>query len=195
MAFLRVTWGILIASYMDDILIQGSSPSQVCLHAFFPKQQTTLLGFILVSVSMTVSCPLGRITWENFDGHLHGWYSHQGVLLSTGAFICTWGYFTVLGSGLVPNLEEGCFFPKSTGYPSWLLPILALFWTLSLWLLLALQMGLPDCSLCAGVWRTLSLCMVLSVFLAQWSMCVQCHLLYAALQCFSEVTPGSISLC
>ena len=72
MAFLRVTWGILIASYMDDILIQGSSPSQVCLHAFFPKQQTTLLGFILVSVSMTVSCPLGRITWENFDGHLHG---------------------------------------------------------------------------------------------------------------------------
>ena len=72
MAFLRVTWGILIASYMDDILIQGSSLSQVCLHAFFPKQQTTLLGFILVSVSMIVSCPLGRITWENFVGHLHG---------------------------------------------------------------------------------------------------------------------------
>ncbi len=117
MAFLRVTWGILIASYMDDIFIQGSSPSQVCLHALFPKQQTTLLGFIFVSVSMTVCCPSGRFTWENFDGHLHGWYSHQGVLLSTGAFICTWGYFTVLGSGLVPNLEEGCFFPKSTGYP------------------------------------------------------------------------------
>ena len=37
MAFLRVTWGIWIASYMDDILIQGFSPSQVCLHAFFPK--------------------------------------------------------------------------------------------------------------------------------------------------------------
>ena len=72
MAFLRVTWGILIASYMDDILIQGFSPSQVCLHAFFPKQQITLLGFILVSVSMTVSCPLGRITWENFVGYFHG---------------------------------------------------------------------------------------------------------------------------
>ena len=32
-AFLRVTWGILIAICMDDILIQGSSPSQVYLHA------------------------------------------------------------------------------------------------------------------------------------------------------------------
>ena len=72
MAFLRVTWGIWIASYMDDILIQGFSPSQVCLHAFFPKQQTTLLRFILIFVSMTVSCPLGRITWESFDSHLHG---------------------------------------------------------------------------------------------------------------------------
>ena len=71
-AFLVVTWGILIATYMDDILIQGSSPSQVCLHAFFPKQQTTHLGFILVSVSMTVSCPPDKITWENFDSHLHG---------------------------------------------------------------------------------------------------------------------------
>ena len=117
MAFLRVTWGIRIASYMDDFLIQGFSPSQVCLHAFFPKQQATLLRFILIFVSMTVSCPLGRITWESFDGHLHGWYSHQGILLSAGALLCTWGYFTVLGSGLVPNLEEGCFFPKSSGYP------------------------------------------------------------------------------
>ena len=36
---------------------------------------------------------------------------------------------------------------------------------------------------------------VLSVFLAQWSLFVQCHLLYAALQCFSEVAPGSISFC
>ena len=42
-------------------------------------------------------------------------YSHQGVLSSTGAFICTGGYITVLGSGLVPNLEEGCFFSKFTG--------------------------------------------------------------------------------
>ena len=80
-AFLRVTWGILIAIYMDDILIQGSSPSQVYLHAqvaalllmvvgwslnwkksdFFPKQQTTHLGFVLDSVSMTVSCPPDKI--------------------------------------------------------------------------------------------------------------------------------------
>ena len=44
MAFLRVTWGILIASYMDDILIQGSSPSQVFLHA----QVAALLFMVLV---------------------------------------------------------------------------------------------------------------------------------------------------
>ena len=75
-AFLRVTWGILIAIYMDDILIQGSSPSQAFLHAqvsalllmvlgwslnwkksdFFPKQETTHLGFVWNSVSMTISC-------------------------------------------------------------------------------------------------------------------------------------------
>ena len=80
-AFLRVTWSILIAIYMDDILIQGSTPSQVYLHAqvsalllmvlgwslnwkksdFIPKQQTTHLGFILDSVSMTVSCPPDKI--------------------------------------------------------------------------------------------------------------------------------------
>ena len=68
-AFLRATWGILIAIYMDDILIQGSSPSQVYLHAqvaallfmvlgwsliwknsvFFPRQQTTYLGFVLAT--------------------------------------------------------------------------------------------------------------------------------------------------
>ena len=34
-----------------------------------------------------------------------------------------------------------------------------------------------------------------SVFLAQWSLWVQYHLLDAALQCFSEVAPGSISFC
>ena len=71
----------MIAIYMDDILIQGSSPSQVYLHAqvaallfmvlgrslnwkksdFFPKQWTTHLGFVLDSVSMTVSCPSDKI--------------------------------------------------------------------------------------------------------------------------------------
>ena len=80
-AFLRVTGGILIAIYMDDILIQGSSPSQVYLHAqvaallfmvlgwslnwkkidFIPKQRTTHLGFVMDSVSMTVSCPSDKI--------------------------------------------------------------------------------------------------------------------------------------
>ena len=80
-AFFRVTWGILIAIYMDDILIQGSSPSQVYLHAqvaallfmvlgwsliweksdFFPKQQATHPSFVLDSFSMTVSCPPDKI--------------------------------------------------------------------------------------------------------------------------------------
>ena len=80
-AFLRVTWGILIAIYMDDILIQGSSPSQVYLHAqvaallfmvlgwslnwkksdFLPKQRTTHLGFVLDSVFLTVSCLADKI--------------------------------------------------------------------------------------------------------------------------------------
>ena len=71
LAFLRVTWGDSDSLYMDDFIIQGFSPSQVCLHAFL-KQQVTLLRFILISVSMTVSCPLGWVTWESFDGHLHG---------------------------------------------------------------------------------------------------------------------------
>ena len=80
-AFLRITWGILIAIYMDDILLQGASPAQVYLHAqvtallfmvlgwslnwkksdFIPKQQTVHLGFVLDSVAMTVSCPPDKI--------------------------------------------------------------------------------------------------------------------------------------
>ena len=67
---------------MDDILIQGSSPSQAFLHAqvtalllmvlgwslnwkksdFFPKQETTHLGFVWNSVSMTISCPPDKIS-------------------------------------------------------------------------------------------------------------------------------------
>ena len=66
-AFLRITWGILIAIYMDDILLQGASPEQVYLHAqvtallfmvlgwslnwkksdFIPKQQTVHLWFVV----------------------------------------------------------------------------------------------------------------------------------------------------
>ena len=72
----------MIAIYMDDILIQGSSPPQVYLHAqvamllfmvlgwslnweksvSFPKQQATHLGFVLDSVSMTAPCPPDGIT-------------------------------------------------------------------------------------------------------------------------------------
>ena len=71
-------------------------------------------------------------------------------------------------------------------YPSWLC---------SRWPLLGLSLGVPDCCLCAGVWRTLSLCMVLRVFMAHRSLWVQCHFLDAALQCLSEVAPRSISFC
>ena len=80
-AFLRITWGVLIAIYMDDILLQGDSPAQAYLHAqvtallfmvlgwsinwkksdFIPKQQTIHLGFVLDSVTMTVSCPPDKI--------------------------------------------------------------------------------------------------------------------------------------
>ena len=72
----------MIAIYMDDILIQGSSPPQVYLHAqvatllfmvlgwslnweksvSFPNQQATHLGFVLDSVSMTAPCPPVGIT-------------------------------------------------------------------------------------------------------------------------------------
>ena len=80
-AFLRMTWGILIAIYIDENLIQGSPPSLVYLYTqvaallfivlgwslnwkkydFIPKHKTTHLGFVLDSVSMTVSCPSDKI--------------------------------------------------------------------------------------------------------------------------------------
>ena len=76
-----MTWGFLIAIYIDGNLIQGASPSLVYLHAqvaahlfmvlgwsliwkrsdFFPKHKTTHFGFMLDSVSRTVSCPLDKI--------------------------------------------------------------------------------------------------------------------------------------
>ena len=82
LAFLRTTWGILITIYIDDLLVQGSSPMEVFLHAqlsalllmclgwslnwkksdFIPKQQAVHLGFVLDSVSMTISCPPDKIT-------------------------------------------------------------------------------------------------------------------------------------
>ena len=46
-AFLRGTWGILISIYMDDILIQGSSPSQALLHAQVTALFLMVLGWSL----------------------------------------------------------------------------------------------------------------------------------------------------
>ena len=43
LAFLRTTWSILISIYIDDILLQGRSPSEVFLHA----QLTALLLMVL----------------------------------------------------------------------------------------------------------------------------------------------------
>ena len=71
-----MTWGFLIAIYIDGNLIQEAFPSLVYLHAqvaallfmvldqslnwkksdFIPKQKTTHLGFVLDYVSMNVSC-------------------------------------------------------------------------------------------------------------------------------------------
>ena len=47
----------------------------------FLKQQVTLLRFILISVSMTASCPLGWVTWESFDGLLWMIYSSRDLSL------------------------------------------------------------------------------------------------------------------
>ena len=75
-----------MAIYMDDILIQGSSPPQVYLHTQvatllfmvlgwnlcweksvpFSSQQATHLGFVLDSVSMTAPCPPDGITRLQF---------------------------------------------------------------------------------------------------------------------------------
>ena len=81
MAFLRTTWGILITIYIDDLFIQGKTPMEVFIHAqvsalllmvlgwslnwkksdFIPKQQAVHLGFLLDSVSMTISCPPDKV--------------------------------------------------------------------------------------------------------------------------------------
>ena len=80
-AFLRATWAILISIYMDDMLIQAGSASQVMLHTqlvmlvmmclgwsfnwkksmFVPSQTVTHLGFIFNTVSMMISCPPDKL--------------------------------------------------------------------------------------------------------------------------------------
>ena len=80
-AFLRATWAILISIYMDDMLIQAASVSEVLLHTqlvmlvmmclgwsfnfkksvFVPSQTIVHLGFVFDTVSMTISCPKDKI--------------------------------------------------------------------------------------------------------------------------------------
>ena len=123
--------GLLSMALSSWILFFPGVP--LCL---LPKQQSTLLEFIfglclhdcLLSVRQDY---LGELCWP------FSWviFSLEGFFLHR-CFYLHMGYLTVPGSGLVPNLEEGCFFSKLTGCPSWLLPILALFCTQPLWLLL-----------------------------------------------------------
>ena len=79
-SFLRATWNILLAVYMDDMLILGVSPDQAVLHAqlvmltfmalgwsfkkctLIPSQKITHLGFNIDTVAMTVSCPIDKVT-------------------------------------------------------------------------------------------------------------------------------------
>ena len=119
---------------MDDILLQGSSPPQMYLHA----QVATLLFMVLG----------WSLSWEKSVSFPNQQATHLGFVLDSVSMTAP-----------------------------------------------ALRMGLPVCSLCAGMRRTFSLCLMLSVFLAQWSLCVQGYFLCAALQCFPEVAPGSKSFC
>ena len=81
MAFLRATWAILITVYIDDMLIQAQSVSEVLLHTqlfmlvmmalgwsfnwekscLIPSQRVVHLGFQLDTVSMTISCPIDKV--------------------------------------------------------------------------------------------------------------------------------------
>ena len=81
MAFLRSVFGILITIYIDDMLLQSSSPETVLRHSqitalllmllgwslnweksnFVPSQEVIHLGFIFNSKKMTISCPPPKI--------------------------------------------------------------------------------------------------------------------------------------
>ena len=80
-AFLRLTWSILISIYIDDILVQHRDPSTCILHTqiviivfmclgwsfkfekcdLVPKQEFIHLGFLFNTVDMTISCPPDKI--------------------------------------------------------------------------------------------------------------------------------------
>ena len=77
MAFLRSHFGILITIYIDDILVQASTPEEAVKNAkivalflmalgwsinweksnFIPSQVTTHLGFIVDTENMMAKCP------------------------------------------------------------------------------------------------------------------------------------------
>ena len=81
-AFLRLTWNILISIYIDDILIQNCSSATCLLHTqiviivlmslgwsfkmskcdLVPKQQFVHLGFVFDTKAMTISCPPEKIS-------------------------------------------------------------------------------------------------------------------------------------
>ena len=81
-AFIRITWGILITIFMDDMLIQASSIdkcirySHIVIIVFMslgfgfnwkkcdliPKQQITHLGFDFDTRQMTISCQTEKVT-------------------------------------------------------------------------------------------------------------------------------------
>ena len=80
-AFLRLTWNILISIYIDDILVQHCNYATCILHTqiviivfmclgwslkyekcdLIPKQQFLHLGFLFNTVDMTISCPPDKI--------------------------------------------------------------------------------------------------------------------------------------
>ena len=81
-AFIRITWGILITIFMDDMLIQASSIDQCILHCHIviivfmclgwgfnwskcdlvPKQHFTHLGFDFDTNTMVISCQAEKVT-------------------------------------------------------------------------------------------------------------------------------------
>ena len=87
MAYLRTTFGILISIYIDDMLLQASSPELVYENAkiaalvlmafgwslnwekssFIPSQEVKHLGFLINTQSMTIRCPADKV--ERLQSH------------------------------------------------------------------------------------------------------------------------------
>ena len=81
LAFLRVTWGIMISIYMDDMILQAPTAQEVYFHAqltilvllclgwevnwektsLTPSHNLTHLGFDIDTLSMTASCPMKKV--------------------------------------------------------------------------------------------------------------------------------------